>query len=78
MTHQFKHVILAQLGVVVVKWQVFEMGVTLDGKLVNHIWWADDLFLFAKSIGEMQTMIDDISQAIAQAGYGWKRSHYVA
>ena len=41
---------------------------------ISHIVWAGNWFLFAKTIGEAQTMIDELTEAMASLALSWKPS----
>ena len=69
---EFNMIIEDCLHPVVEKWDMLEIGFRLENKELNHLIWADNIFLLATSIAEAQIMIDDVTQAIYNTGYTWK------
>ena len=48
------------------------MGFKLEDKQVNHIIWADNIFILARTPLEMQLMMDDVTEALNRVGLRWK------
>jgi hypothetical protein len=64
----------AAMDTILPEWQAAAYGVTLpDGTApVTHAWWADNLFLVAKSWAELQQMINDITNILIWLRLEWK------
>eukprot|EP00973_Karenia_brevis_P067357 9369234-Karenia_brevis.AAC.1 len=51
------------------------MGFSFDELgLVNHAIWADNLYLFAQSRGELEIMFEMLTKTIYENGLRWKET----
>ena len=48
-------------------------GVSKERRLLNHLWWADNLFLIARGHAMLQAMIRDVTLAMRAVSFIWKR-----
>jgi len=44
----------------------------IDDVCINHLVWADNTFLLASDAHQLQTMLQDLTDAIARANFVWK------
>lgn len=62
-------------------WNTFSMGFSFDDLgLVNHVIWADNLYLFASNRIELETMFNMTTKAIYEHNLRWKEAElqYIA
>ena len=69
---EFNNCINFALKPVITKWYLIDIGFKLEGKQINNLIWADNIFLFARNPTELQIMIDDITEALGRVGLRWK------
>ena len=69
---EFNNCINFALKPVITKWYLTDIGFKLEGKQINNLIWADNIFLFARNPTELQIMIDDITEALGRVGLRWK------
>ena len=55
------------------EWTRQRIGVVVEGRLLNHLIWADNILIFAESQMQLRKMVVDICDAIAMAGMQWKK-----
>ena len=64
----------AALQPVVVSWRKRRLGFKLDDTSeppLTHLFWADNVFLFAKSVHEFRIMAQELTDAVLRAGLTW-------
>ena len=56
----------------VASWAARGWGVVLSGGRITHAIWADNIILFAASRGQLQQMVQELTQAMNSIGHSWK------
>ena len=69
---EFNNCINYTLKPVITKWHDMDMGFKLEDRQINHIIWADNIFILARTPLEMQLMMDDVTEALNRVGLRWK------
>ena len=73
----FNAMIEAAFAPMVRSWSARGIGIVLDGTLFNHCWWADNLWLFAKSRTELAILCQESTAVVYNLRLTWKPSSLV-
>ena len=69
----FKTITEAILETVIQMWLAIGFGILLnDGSVLTHLVRADNIWLFATNIQDMEIMTQQLTDAVIQAGFRWK------
>ena len=69
---QFRLMVEAAMQETVISWNERKAGVTMDAITINHYWWADNLYLVAKTATEFRCMVAEATKALHDYGLCWK------
>lgn len=68
----FRDGLIAVLMPTIRRWKRLKIGVDMDGFLLNHLIWADNIFLFAETQQQLRMMILEIGNELEKAKMHWK------
>ena len=58
----------------VLTWRTRGWGFSLDGVVVSHVLWCDNIFVLASSACQLEVMVEELTDAVYQSKLTWKLS----